>query len=126
MQSLVLNTFTVTGDPASIIGILLELAVRASDLGGIQSAVAKALERTGLTWDGFVEDIQPGFLMSFMDDLPTRYVTNVMPRHVTNVMRSAKPRQAEQRLEPNDFNDILALPVAAVLRCCRHGEAVGS
>lgn len=126
MQSLVLNTFTVTGDPASIIAILLELAVRASDLGGIQSAVAKALERTGLTWDGFVEDIQPGFLMSFMDDLPTRYVTNVMPHHVTNVMRSAKPRQAEQRLEPNDFNDILALPVAAVLRCCRHGEAVGS
>lgn len=29
-------------------------------------------------------------------------------------MRSAKRRQAEQKWEPNDFIDVLALPVAAV------------
>jgi hypothetical protein len=87
-------------------GDLLELAVRASDLGGIRPAVTEALERIGLTWDEFVTDMGPGYLVSFMDDLPTRYVTNVM--------RSAKLRQTEQKWEPNDFNDVLALPVAAV------------
>ena len=77
-------------------GALLDLAVRASDLGDIRPVVTEALERIGMTWDGFIEG---------MDDLPTRYVTNIM--------RSAKLRQSEQKWELNDFNDIVALPVAA-------------
>lgn len=87
-------------------GDMLEFAVRASDLGDIRPAVAEALGRIGMTWEGFVETLGPSGLASFIDDLPTRYVTNVM--------RTAKLRQAEQKWEPNDFNDILALPVAAV------------
>jgi hypothetical protein len=87
-------------------GDMLELAVRASDLGGIRSAVTEALERIGMTWDGFTDGISPAQLMGFMGSLPTRYVTNVM--------RAAKLRQSEQRWERNDFNDIAALPVAAV------------
>lgn len=87
-------------------GDLLELAVRASDLGDIQSAVAEALERIGMTWEAFSEQMSPSELVGFIDDLPTRYVTNVM--------RSVKLRQTQQKWEPNDFNDIAALPVAAV------------
>lgn len=87
-------------------GEMIDLAVRASDLGDIRTAVTEALDRVGLTWDGLLEDLGPGGVVGFMDDLPTRYVTNLM--------RSAKLRQAEQKWELNDFNDILALPVAAV------------
>ncbi|WP_133247119.1 hypothetical protein [Pseudarthrobacter sp. AG30] len=87
-------------------GGLLELAVRASDLGGIRTAVTEALESKGMTWEDFIERMTPSDLVNFIDDLPSRYVTNVM--------RSAKLRQAEQKWEPNDFNDLAALPVAAV------------
>lgn len=87
-------------------GEMIDLAVRASDLGDIRSAVTEALDRVGLTWEEFLEDLGPAGVVGFMDDLPTRYVTNVM--------RSAKLRQAEQKWELNDFSDILALPVAAV------------
>lgn len=87
-------------------GHLLDVAVRASDLGGVQSAVTEALQRIGITWEGFVGPMTPAEVMNFMDDLPTRCVTNVM--------RSAKLRQTQQKWESNDFNDIVALPVAAV------------
>ena len=84
----------------------LDFAVRAADRGDIRDAVVEALERIDLTWEEFIEGTTPADLMTFMDELPTRYVTNVM--------RSAKLRQAEQKWEPNDFIDIVALPVAAV------------
>ncbi|WP_230671686.1 hypothetical protein [Rathayibacter sp. Leaf248] len=87
-------------------GDMLELAVHASDLRDIRPAVVDALARIDLAWDDLPATYSPSELMSFMDDLPTRYVTNVM--------RSSKLRQDEQRWEPNDFNDLLALPVAAV------------
>ncbi|MEV7757829.1 hypothetical protein AB0O16_07625 [Microbacterium sp. NPDC089180] len=87
-------------------GDMLDLAVRASDLGDIQSAVTEAVDAIGLTWDRFVEDLGPAGLVDFMDDLPTR--------QVTNVMRGAKLRQTEQKWELHDLNDILGLSVAAV------------
>lgn len=87
-------------------GGAIDQAVRGADLGDIRPAVTKALERIGHTWDEFIDDATVADLMRFMDDLPTRYVTNVM--------RSAKHRQTEQKWEPNDFIDVLALPVAAV------------
>jgi len=87
-------------------GDMIDAAVRTSDLGDIRPAVTTGLELIGMTWDEFWENSTVGEVMSFMDDLPTRYVTNVM--------RSAKHRQSEQKWEPNDFFDILGLPVAAV------------
>jgi hypothetical protein len=87
-------------------GSRLEMAVRASDLGDIQPAVTEALQRIGVTWDAFSAQLTESEVVAFMDDLPTRYVTNLM--------RAAKLRQSEQKWEPNDFNDIAALPVAVV------------
>lgn len=87
-------------------GGLVDLAVRASDLGSIRAAVTEALEHIGMTWKDFIEPMSPSEVVQFIDDLPTRYVTNVM--------RSAKLRQTQQKWEPNDFNDLAALPVAAV------------
>lgn len=65
-----------------------------------------ALERIGMTFEQFATTLGEGELVRFVDDLPTRYVTNVM--------RSAKHRQSQQPWELNDFIDIVALPVAAV------------
>lgn len=59
-----------------------------------------------MTYEEFIDGVTLGELMSFIDDLPNRYVTNVM--------RSAKHRQTQQRWEPNDFADVVALPVSAV------------
>lgn len=100
------NTIAASIREKKLTGEMLELAVRASDLGDIQPAVTEALERIDMTWEGFLETLGPLWIASFVDDLPTRYVTNLM--------RSAKLRQNQQKWEPNDFNDILALPVAVV------------
>lgn len=89
-----------------LMGGAVDQAVRGADLGDIRPAVTKALERIGLTWDKYVDHATVADLMRFIDDLPTRYVTNVM--------RSAKHRQTEQKWELNDFIDVVALPVAAV------------
>jgi hypothetical protein len=87
-------------------GDAIDQAVRGTDFGDIRPPLVKALDRIGMTYEQFLENLTVGELMSFMDDLPTRYVTNVM--------RSAKHRQSQQKWEPNDFIDIVALPVAAV------------
>jgi hypothetical protein len=87
-------------------GDSIDQAVRGADFGDIRPAVVDALHRIGMTYDQFMSNITVAELMSFIDDLPTRYVTNVM--------RSAKHRQNQQKWEPNDFIDIVALPVAAV------------
>lgn len=87
-------------------GDMIDAAVRTSDLADIRPEVTTGLKLIGMTWDEFLGGSTVGEVMSFMDDLPTRYVTNVM--------RSAKHRQSEQKWERNDFFDILGLPVAAV------------
>ncbi|WP_167004171.1 hypothetical protein [Mumia sp. ZJ430] len=87
-------------------GNAIDVAVRATDFGDIRPAVSDALGRIGMTYEEFMDGITVGGLMSFIDDLPTRYVTNVM--------RSAKHRQTQQKWEPNDFADVVALPVPAV------------
>ena len=84
----------------------IDMAVRAADLGDIRSAVENALGRIGMSWESFLDGLGPTGMFEFIDDLPTR--------EVTNIMRSARHRQSEQRWLPNDFVDILALPVAAV------------
>lgn len=87
-------------------GDAIDQAVRGADFGDIRPAVIDALDHIGITYDQFMADLTVGELMAFVDDLPTRYVTNVM--------RSTKHRQTQQKWEPNDFIDIVALPVAAV------------
>lgn len=87
-------------------GAVIDIAVRATDFGDIRTAVNVALGRIGMTYEEFMYGISVGELVSFIDDLPTRYVTNVM--------RSAKHRQTQQKWEPNDFADLIALPVPAV------------
>lgn len=82
----------------------VDLVVRGADFGDIRPAVETALARIGVAYDDFVGDAGAA-IVSFIDDLPTRYVTNVL--------RSEKHRQ-KQDWEPNDFIDVLALPVAAV------------
>lgn len=84
----------------------IEQIIRGTDFADIRPAVAEALERIGFTYDQFMSSCTVPYLMNFMDDLPTRYVTNVM--------RAAKHRQTQQKWEPNDFIDIVSLPVAAV------------
>ena len=100
------NSIAATITEQGLTGYQIDIAVRLADLGDIRPAVTEALERIAMTWDEFIAGFRPSELVLFMDDLPTRYVTNVM--------RTAKHRQKQQGWEPNDFIDIVALPVAAV------------
>ncbi len=99
------NAVAATIAKHGLTGNAIDQAVRGTDFGDIRPAVVEALDRIGMTYDQFVKDSTVGDLMSFIDDLPTRYVTNVL--------RSAKHRQTQQKWEPNDFIDIISLPVAA-------------
>lgn len=87
-------------------GNRIEMAMRASDLSDILPAVLVAIERINIPWEEFFSRLGPSGIFGFMDDLPSR--------DVTSIMRAAKHRQSEQPWEPNDFVDVLALPVAAV------------
>ena len=89
-----------------VTGDAIDIAVRVVDFGDIRPAVVTALGRIGMTYEHFMERIGGAGLIHFVDDLPTR--------HVTNVLRSAKQRQGQQRWEPNDIIDIVAPPVPAV------------
>jgi len=100
------NLLAATIAQHGLTGDAIDQAVRATDFGDIRPALSDALARIGMTYDQFMENITGGELISFIDDVPTRYVSNVM--------RSAKHRQTQQRWESNDFIDIFALPVAAV------------
>lgn len=99
------NAVAATIAKQGLTGDAIDRAVRATDFGDIRPAVVEALDRIGMTYAQFMDRITVGDLMSFIDDLPTRYVTNVL--------RSAKHRQTQQKWEPNDFIDVISLPVAA-------------
>jgi hypothetical protein len=100
------NTVAATIAQHGLHGDGIEQVIRGTDFTDIRPAVVEALELIGLTFDQFMSSFTVPDFMNFMDDLPSRYVTNVM--------RSAKHRQTQQKWEPNDFIDIVALPVAAV------------
>lgn len=91
---------------AGVKGSALYDTIRTSDLRDIYPAVVEALVRAGLDPDVFPGLLGRRGLLEFVDDLPTRYVTNVL--------RRSKHVQRQQRWEPNDFIDIVALPVPAV------------
>lgn len=91
---------------AGVKGSALYDSIRMSDLRDIYPAVVEALLRAGLDPEDFPGLLGARGLLEFVDDLPTRYVTNVL--------RRAKHMQRQQPWEPNDFIDIVALPVPAV------------
>lgn len=91
---------------AGLAGDEIDTAVRGADFADIREHIVDALGRIGMTYDEFVGRVTEVGLLSFIDDLPSRYVTNVL--------RSAKHRQTQQKWEPNDFADIVALPTPAV------------
>lgn len=72
------NLVAATIAQHGLTGELIDQAVRGTDFGDIRPALIEALGRIGLTYDQFMQGITVGELMSFIDDLATRYVTNVM------------------------------------------------
>lgn len=100
------NKLAATIKQHGLTGSVIDIAVRGADFGDIRPAIITALERIGMTYEQFMNTLGDAGLIDFMDDLPTRYVTNVL--------RSAKHRQGEQKWEPNDVIDIVVLPVPAV------------
>ena len=99
------NALAATIAKHGLTGDAVNQAVRATDFGDIRPALVEALEGIEMTYAQFMDCSTVGDVMSFIDDLPTRYVTNVL--------RSAKHRETQQKWEPNDFVDIISLPVAA-------------
>lgn len=91
---------------AGVKGSILYDTIRVSDLRDIYPAVVKALLRAGIDPDVFPSLLGDGGLLEFVDDLPSRYVTNVL--------RRSKHGQRQQLWEPNDFIDIVALPIPVV------------
>lgn len=81
-------------------------AIRRSDLADIWPAVLQALMRAGIDPQRFVKTLGDSGLAAFVDDLPTRWVTNLL--------RRGKHRQGQQKWIGTDFADVVALPVPAV------------
>ncbi|TDO33205.1 hypothetical protein EV643_1333 [Kribbella sp. VKM Ac-2527] len=94
------NKLSAAIQQRGLTGDAIDIAVRAADFGDIKPAIIAALQNIGMTYEQFEGSLTARGLLQFMDDLPTRYVTNVL--------RSAKHRQTQQKWEPNDFTDIVA------------------
>lgn len=84
----------------------LDQAMLANELVDILEPVNDALARAGLDLSGFAETLGRDGLKAFLRDLPTRSVTFDLLRD--------KHAQGQQKWEPNDLNDVVYLPVAAV------------
>jgi len=84
----------------------LNRAMHATELGDILRPVVEALLRAGINPDHFIDTLGREGLTTFVQDLPTRAVTTKL--------RKDKHAQGQQRWEPNDLNDIVSLPIAAV------------
>jgi hypothetical protein len=87
-------------------GPKLDDVIRYTDLRDIFPAVLAGLERAGLDPEWFIATLGKRGLLEFVDDLPTRFVTNIL--------RRGKHAQGQQRWESNDFIDVVALPVPSV------------
>lgn len=84
----------------------LDRAMHAAQLQDILAPVLEALHRAQLDPDTFLDTLGRDGLTQFIRDLPTRAVT-------VDLLRD-KHAQGQQRWEPNDLNDIVSLPAAAV------------
>lgn len=83
----------------------LNRALFANEYVDILDPLLKALLRAGINPDRFFEQGQDG-LIEFLRGVPTRSVTY-------DLMRD-KHAQGQQKWEPNDLNDVVYLPLAAV------------
>lgn len=84
----------------------LDRAMLAGELVDILAPVNDALARAGIDPDRFIDALGRDGLTAFIRDLPTRAVT-------VDLLRD-KHAQGQQKWEPNDLNDVVYLPVAAV------------
>lgn len=85
-------------------GTKLDLAIVGTELGDILEPLVEGLLKYGIDPVSFLSQ-GPDELMAFVDDLPTRSLTSALRRD---------KHSAEQTWEPNDLNDLVYLPVAAV------------
>ncbi len=84
----------------------LDRAMLANELVDILAPVNDALARARIDPDRFIDALGRDGLTAFVRDLPTRSVT-------VDLLRD-KHAQGQQKWEPNDLNDVVYLPVAAV------------
>jgi len=85
-------------------GERLRRVVSATELRDILRPLIEALSRSGLDPDGFIDSGREA-MSTFIDELPTR--------SLTSALRYDK-FASQQAWEPNDLDDIVALPIAAV------------
>lgn len=84
----------------------LDRAMLATQLQDILEPVIQALVHAGIHPDWFFKTMGQEGLTEFVKDLPTRAVT-------VDLLRD-KHAQGQQTWEPNDLNDVVTLPIAAV------------
>ncbi len=84
----------------------LDRAMLANELVDILAPINDALRRARIDPDRFIDALGWPGLTAFVRDLPTRSVT-------LDLLRD-KHAQGQQKWEPNDLNDVVYLPVAAV------------
>jgi hypothetical protein len=85
-------------------GMKLDLAIVGTELGDILEPLVRGLLKHRVDPVAFLSQ-SPEELMAFVRDLPTRSLTSALRRD---------KHSAEQTWEPNDLNDLVYLPVAAV------------
>ena len=84
----------------------LDRAMLASQLQDILRPVVEALVHADIEPDSFFDTLGRDGLTAFLRDLPSRAVT-------IDLLRD-KHAQGEQAWDPNDLNDVVSLPIAAV------------
>ncbi len=84
----------------------LDRAMLANELVDIRAPLHEALARARIDPDRLIDVLGRDGLTAFLRDLPTRSVT-------IDLLRD-KRAQGQQKWEPNDLNDLVYLPVAAV------------
>ncbi len=81
----------------------------ANEIVDILAPIHESLARAGIDPDAFLGALGRNGPTAFVQDLPTRSVT-------VDLLRA---RASQQKWEPNDLNDVVYLPAAAV-----HGDVV--
>jgi len=87
-------------------GEKLGRAMSATELRDILPPLLEALSLADVDPDRFMDTLGRDGLTAFLGDLPTR--------SVTLDLRRDKHAQGQQQWEPNDLNDMVGLPIAAV------------
>ena len=86
----------------------LRAAVVAADFADIKPAIQRRMDAAGLTAEQVVSELGDVGLLNFVQSLPTRRVTNSL-----RASKHAHPA-SNQDWKPNDFIDVVQLPVPVV------------